>query len=99
MTTLKTSPLAPRFGVIVHDVDLRDVRADHLFPEIRAAFDTHSALLFKGQDLDPESHIALANLFGPIEDRLIDERKPGEAFTVPEVTNMTAEGGLTGDVV
>jgi alpha-ketoglutarate-dependent 2,4-dichlorophenoxyacetate dioxygenase len=98
MTTLKTSPLAPRFGVIVHDVDLRDVRADHLFPEIRAAFDIHSALLFKGQDLDPESHIALASLFGPIEDRQSDERKPGEQFTVPEVTNMTAEGGLTGEM-
>jgi len=89
MAALTLTPLMERFGVTVHDVDLHDVTAEHLFPEIRTAFETHSALLFRGQDLDPETHIALARLFGPIEDRYADERKPGERFTVPEVSNVT----------
>ncbi|MEX0338712.1 MAG: TauD/TfdA dioxygenase family protein [Arenibacterium sp.] len=98
MTTLKTSPLAPRFGVVVHDMNLQDVREDTTFPQIRAAFEEHSALLFKDQDLDPETHMRLAKMFGPIEDRQADERKKDEAFKVPEVTNMTEEGGLTGEM-
>ena len=98
MTTLKTSPLAPRFGVVVHDLNLQEVREEADFFPIRAAFETHSALLFKGQDLDPETHMRLAKLFGPIEDRQADERKEGEAFKVPEVTNMTEAGGLTGEM-
>ena len=95
MSELTTTPLTERFGVIVHDLDLHDVTADHLFPELRAAFEAHSVLLLRGQDLDPETHIALARLFGPIEDRQADERKPGEAFTVPEVSNLRADGTVT----
>ncbi|MEX0281716.1 MAG: TauD/TfdA dioxygenase family protein [Arenibacterium sp.] len=95
---LKTLPLAPRFGVIVHDLDLKDVHSDRHFADVRAAFETHSALLFKNQALDAQTHMRLATLFGPIEDRYGDERKEGEAFTVPEVTNMTEEGTLTGEM-
>ncbi|MGB1177637.1 MAG: hypothetical protein ACPG4J_00040, partial [Lentibacter algarum] len=35
---MHTSPLHPDFGLTVHDIDLRDVTADHLFPDIRRAF-------------------------------------------------------------
>ena len=98
MPELTLTPLAERFGVIVQDIDLHDVSAHHLFPEIRAAFEAHSALLFRGQDLDPEMHMSLARLFGPIEDRKADERKKGEAFTVPEVSNVTEDGSITDEM-
>ena len=66
---LDTRPLNPHFGVEVLHVDLRDVAEDHLYPEIRAAFEAQSVLLFREQSLTPVDHLALARLFGPIEDR------------------------------
>ena len=66
---MKTTPLHDRFGIDVHDVDLRKVTATSGYPEIRQAFETHSLLLFRGQNLDDDSHLAFGELFGPIENR------------------------------
>ncbi|MEW9919215.1 TauD/TfdA dioxygenase family protein [Marimonas sp. MJW-29] len=90
--TLKTSPLNPYFGVEVTGIDLNKVTADHHFSEIRALFEEHSALLFRGQQIGDEKHMEIARLFGPIEDRNADERKPGETFEVPKVSNVQADG-------
>lgn len=98
MAGLSLTSLTTRFGAEVHDLDLHEVAKGPLFPNIRAAFETHSALLFRNQDLDPETHMALAQMFGPIEDRNADDRAKGEAFTVPEVSNVTSDGGVTGEM-
>ncbi|MEM7124613.1 MAG: TauD/TfdA family dioxygenase [Pseudomonadota bacterium] len=66
---MKTTPLHDRFGVDVHDVDLRQVTATSGYPEIRRAFEAHSLLLFRNQDLDDASHLSFGELFGPIENR------------------------------
>ena len=66
---MRTRPLHPLFGVEVLDCDLRAVTADEGYPEIRALFEEHSLLLFRGQKLTDDQHIVLARLFGPIEDR------------------------------
>lgn len=89
--TLQTSNLHPRFGRIVHDVDLTKVSADHLYPEIRTLFEHDSALLFPAQTLDDTSHTRLAELFGPLENR---EAMAGHdvEFSVPSVSNETEEG-------
>lgn len=95
MTELKTTPLTPLFGVEVHDVQLADATADHLYPQIRTLFEEHSALLFRNQELSDEQHMSLATLFGRIEDRMADERKPDEVFKVPEVSNIRQDGSVT----
>lgn len=87
-------PLNPLFGVEVGGVDLAAVD-DALFAELRAAFETHSALLFRNQTIDDEAHIALARRFGPIEDRNADERAAGAKFEVPKVSNVRADGTLS----
>jgi len=66
---LKTTPLHQRFGVEVFGVYLSDITADSGYPEIRDLFERYSLLLFREQQLDDAEHIALAKLFGPIEDR------------------------------
>ena len=88
---MRLEPLHDRFAVVVHDVDLRDVR---LYPEIRAAFEEHSLLLFRGQQLDDESHTRLAKLFGPLENR---EQLAGhdDPFKVSAVSNVESDGSLT----
>lgn len=95
--TLRTSPLTDTFGVRVHDLRLADVTAKTGYPALRALFEEHSALLFEDQHLSSEEHFRFAALWGPIEDRKKDERKPGETMEVPLVSNETADG-VTGEM-
>lgn len=93
---LRTTPLAERFGVIVEDFDLSSTDAAG-YAAIRAAFEEHSVLLFRGQSIDDDAHLRLARMFGPVEDRLADERKKGEAYKVTEVSNIQDDGSVTSE--
>lgn len=93
---MRNTPLHPRFGKIIEGVDLREVTATHHLPEIRHAFETHSALLFRDQSLSDADHTNLARLFGPLENRdamAAGRDVPFEAFPV---SNETGDGGVTG---
>lgn len=90
---MRTSPLHPHFGLIVHDLDLRAITRKTFAP-IRKAFETHSALLFPAQSLDPDAHLRLANFFGPIENREAMAAGRDIPFDIPEVSNET-ESGVT----
>ncbi len=94
-TAWKTTPLTPAFGVVVEGVALAEVAQGTGFEDLRDLFEEHSALLFPGQDISDADHLALANRFGPIEDRLADERKPEDAYEVPKVSNVLEDGALT----
>ncbi|MBY6068484.1 TauD/TfdA family dioxygenase [Leisingera aquaemixtae] len=98
MTTIQTKPLTPNFGVEVSGMNLSDVSEGQIFAKLRALFEEHSALLFRAQDISNAEHMALAQLFGPIEDRKADERKPGEKFEVPEVSNVQKDGSTSGEM-
>ncbi len=97
MTSLNTTPLTAQFGVEITGVDLHEVTTDYLFPEIRGAFEHHSALLFRGQEMDDETHKRVARLFGPLENRDADNLMEDDSFKVPEVSNVTEEGNVTGE--
>jgi alpha-ketoglutarate-dependent 2,4-dichlorophenoxyacetate dioxygenase len=93
MAGIAVGRLHDRFGATVFGVDLCTVTESHLYPEIRAAFEEHSLLLFRDQRLDEESHIRLATLFGPLENR---EQVAGnsEPFSISAVSNVTDDGSL-----
>ena len=93
---LNTTPLTKHFGVEIHGVDLARINASG-YADLRAAFEEHSALLLRDQQLDDAAHMRLARLFGPIEDRMADERKPGETFAVPQVSNLRDDGSTTAE--
>jgi len=86
---MRAAPLHLRFGVEIYDVDLRRVTATEDYPAIRAAFEAHSLLLFRHQQLDDEAHLALGALFGPIEDRSMG--KYGPKPRMDNVTNRLAD--------
>src|SRR5579883_3399773 len=90
---MRVTPLHERFGVEVHDVDLRTVDAAGEYPAIRAAFEEHSLLLFRRQNLDDAAHLALGALFGPIEDR--SQGRNGPAPRMDNVTNRLESGALS----
>lgn len=98
MTAIQTKPLTQHFGVEVSGMTLSDVSAGQNFTDLRALFEEHSALLFRAQEISNAEHMALARLFGPIEDRKADERKPGEKFEVPEVSNVQQDGSTSGEM-
>lgn len=91
-------PLTPRYGVEVQGVQLSSITPGPDFAALRQLFDSHSLLLFRNQHLSDDQHLALGRMFGPIEDRKADERKPGEKLTVSPVTNIREDGTLTGEV-
>lgn len=85
---MEMSPLHPKFGVTIDGIDLHDVTEDYLFPEIREAFETHSALLFKKQQMDDACHTKLAELFGPLENREAMASGDDIEFKVSAVSNQ-----------
>jgi len=86
------SPLHPQFGVQVHCLDMRHVTADGDYPALRAAFEEHSLLLFRDQQLDDEGHLAFGALFGPVEDRSMG--KNGPRPRMDNVTNRRADNTI-----
>ncbi|MEM7744712.1 MAG: TauD/TfdA family dioxygenase [Pseudomonadota bacterium] len=85
---MQTTPLHPDFGVEIHGIDLKTVSADHLYPQIRDAFDRHSLLLFRGQAWEDDDILAFGRLWGPIENRT-----DGPEF-VSRVSNMLPDGSV-----
>lgn len=94
MSSLTTVPLTSSFGVEVTGFALSDIVTTGRFAELRSLFEEHSALLFREQDFDDVAHLELARAFGPVEDRKADERKAGETFEIPKVTNVVADSSL-----
>lgn len=92
---MRTTPLHPRFGVEIYDVDLRRVTASAGYKPIREAFETYSLLLFRNQLLDDEAHLALGALFGPIEDR--SQGKNGPQPRMDNVTNRLADDRIAAE--
>jgi taurine dioxygenase len=59
-------PLHPQFGVEVTGFDLQHGGSPAEIAQLRAAYDRHAMLLFRGQDrLNPARHAELAGWFGP----------------------------------
>jgi alpha-ketoglutarate-dependent 2,4-dichlorophenoxyacetate dioxygenase len=58
--------LHPLFGAEITGIDVSRL-ADGVFPEIRAAFEEYSLILFRDQDLDDEKQVGFSRRFGPLE--------------------------------
>jgi len=59
--------LNPALGATVGNVGISDGLGDRTIDEIRAALLDHLVLVFRNQDLTPETHIAFAKRFGEIK--------------------------------
>jgi alpha-ketoglutarate-dependent 2,4-dichlorophenoxyacetate dioxygenase len=61
-------PLGPGFAAELRGVALAQVAADDAtYNETRAAFEEHSVLVFRGQDVTDEAQLAFSRRFGPLE--------------------------------
>src|SRR5205807_2144316 len=61
-------PLGPGFGVEVRGASLLDVASDaEAYKAVRAAFEAHSLLVFRDQDIADDVQAAYSRAFGPLE--------------------------------
>ena len=82
---MQTKPLMPNFGLEVSGVELSSPIDDDSFAEIRDLYFSHSALLFRDQDLSPQSQARLAHRFGRPK---IETRKQFNLKDYPEVSTI-----------
>src|SRR6204780_967679 len=65
---MKVIPLGPGFAAELRDVTLAEIATnDDAYQEARAAFEHHSVLVFRDQDVSDESQVAFSRRFGPLE--------------------------------
>lgn len=61
-------PLGPGFAAELRGVVLSDVAADDAaYKAVRAAFEEHSVLVFRGQEVTDDIQLAFSRRFGPLE--------------------------------
>ncbi len=65
--TLAVTPLTPCFAARIDGADITGPLDDGTWAEIRAAFEEHSVLVFRGQPLDDDTQIAFSLRFGALE--------------------------------
>ena len=76
-------PLGPGFGAELRGVRLADIAADDdAYAEARAAFEEHSVLVFRGQEVTDEVQLAFSRRFGPPEVTKVGSQGTGSHFVI-----------------
>jgi alpha-ketoglutarate-dependent 2,4-dichlorophenoxyacetate dioxygenase len=89
-------PLAAGFGVEVRGVDLIDVASSAAaYEAVRAAFEEHSVLLFRGQRISDDVQVAYSRAFGPLELSKVGSLGHGTFYGV--LRNVDADGRIVPD--
>jgi alpha-ketoglutarate-dependent 2,4-dichlorophenoxyacetate dioxygenase len=84
-------PLGPGFAAELRGVTLADVAADDaVYQAARAAFEEHSVLVFRGQDVTDNAQIAFSRRFGPLE--ITPPTTPGAGTHLVILTTMDKDG-------
>jgi alpha-ketoglutarate-dependent 2,4-dichlorophenoxyacetate dioxygenase len=89
---VETRLLGPGFFAEVRGVGLSDVaERDDAYAFVRAAFEEHSVLLFRGQPITDELQVAYSKRFGPLEVAKVASLGEGTPFSI--LTNIDRATG------
>jgi len=90
---METRLLGPGFAAEVRGIGLADVaERDDAYADVRAAFEAHSVLLFRGQPVTNELQLAYSKRFGPLEVAKAASRGEGTPYSI--LTNVEPDGSL-----
>jgi alpha-ketoglutarate-dependent 2,4-dichlorophenoxyacetate dioxygenase len=93
MDAMEVRMLGPGFAAEVRGAGLADVaERDDAYAHVRAAFEAHSVLVFRGQPVTNELQLAYSRRFGPLEIAKAASRGEGTPFSV--LTNIEPDGSL-----
>jgi alpha-ketoglutarate-dependent taurine dioxygenase len=77
------TPTGPRIGAEITGVDLRRDVDEATAEALRAASRTHKVLVFRGQHLTPDQHVAAVSIFGEPFDHPTALRHPDNRLVYP----------------
>jgi alpha-ketoglutarate-dependent 2,4-dichlorophenoxyacetate dioxygenase len=78
---MEVVPLGPGFAAELRGVTLADIAAnDRAYAEARAAFEDHSVLVFRGQQVTDDGQLAFSRRFGPPEVTKVGSMGTGTHF-------------------
>jgi alpha-ketoglutarate-dependent 2,4-dichlorophenoxyacetate dioxygenase len=84
-------PLGPGFAAELRGVTLTDVVSDDAaYAAVRAAFEEHSVLVFRGEDVTDEIQLAFSRRFGPPEVTKVGSQGTGSHFVI--LSTIGADG-------
>jgi len=90
---MEVIPLGPGFGVEMRGIALVDVAtSDKAYQSVRAAFEQHSVLLFRDQEITDDVQAAFSRAFGPLERVKIGSEGAGTFYS--RLHNIAADGSL-----
>jgi len=92
--TIAVTRLTPCFAARVDGADITRPLDDLTWSAIRAAFEEHSVLLFRGQPLDDDTQIAFSRRFGALE--VTRSMNPAAGTPFARQSNLDIK---TGDVI
>jgi alpha-ketoglutarate-dependent taurine dioxygenase len=80
---MEVIPLGPGFGAELRGVTLADVAfSDAAYATVRAAFEEHSVLVLRGQEVGDELQFAFSRRFGPPEVTKVGSQGTGTHFVI-----------------
>lgn len=86
-------PLGPDFGVEIRGITLINVaESDKAYQSVRAAFEEHSVLLFRDQEITDDVQAAFSRAFGPLERVKVGSEGAGTFYS--RLHNIAPDGGL-----
>ena len=85
-------PFDAALGAEVRGVDLSKALSNADFAEIERAYNEHSVLLFRDQDISPEQHVRFSRRFGDLEIHVLDQYLHPEHKEILVVSNVEDEG-------
>ena len=86
-------PLGPGFAAELRGVTLSDIAADDAaYAAARAAFEEHSVLVFRDQDVTDEIQLAFSRRFGPPEVTKVGSQGTGSHFVI--LSTIDANGNV-----
>jgi alpha-ketoglutarate-dependent 2,4-dichlorophenoxyacetate dioxygenase len=91
---ITVTPLTPVFAAEIGRVDISRPLDDATWAAIRAAFEAHSVLVFRGQTLDDEAQVTFSRRFGSLE--IAGGLNPGTGTPFARQSNLDIR---TGDVI
>ncbi|HEX7968006.1 MAG TPA: TauD/TfdA family dioxygenase [Stellaceae bacterium] len=93
---MEVVPLGPGFAAEIRGVGLIDVAtSERAYRAVRAAFEQHSVLLFRGQTIADDIQVAYSRAFGPLETVKIGSVGHGTFYS--RLTNLGEDGKVVAE--
>ena len=90
--SISIRPFDTALGAEVHGADLSRRLDGRAIDLLRDAYEEHSVLLFRDQDITPEQHIAFSRHFGELQIHVLDQWRHPEHPEILIVSNIKDEG-------